>query len=633
MLTAGKGAAGRAFIPRGYCTLGARGRAGVRLPSWREKTSQQHWALAVTMSTPSESDAKPDTPLYDVTAKQETTDENEANIGEQSGGQPSGQSGQQPGDKPDDKTDKEDKEAEPVDLEQLRANFQEKAKTYLIEQSRHVVIPSFSKWFDMNSIHSIEKKLFPDFFPRKSLDEAPVSVYKTAETYQNMRDFMINTYRINPIEYLTVTAVRRNLAGDVASIIRVHRFLEKWGLINYQIDPRTKPSLVGPQYTGHFQVTLDTPKGLVPFVPEGLATRNDGGATLAPQNGHLDGAPTPQDTPKNEDIAIPINMEITRNIFDDAKGSNSAPSVTYTCNETSNDISNVRYHNLKSKAAAGGSLGPQVISKECYEQGLFPLNFSASDFVKLNKQSLQSEWSLQEILLLLEGVEMYASAEKNPQSLYVNNNDQWDKISEHVASKKKDECLVKFLQLPIEDKYLQKLIKQEKKEVAQDGVNKEEIVQEVVKKLIETAQGKALVQQNSVQNLEASVIDQKNLINQIIELTLEKFEIKSNYLSHLEADLVKTENLLNLQRKQVLVERWLNFEKIHRFKEHNQHPELAALLDDLLTPISINEINLNVNKINLNDAAASSAQKIQEEEDAGLPVSVAEPKSYKFWSA
>jgi hypothetical protein len=46
---------------------------------------------------------------------------------------------------------------------------------------------------------------------------------------------MINTYRLNPNEYLTVTSCRRNLCGDVGGIMRVHAFLEQWGLINYQV--------------------------------------------------------------------------------------------------------------------------------------------------------------------------------------------------------------------------------------------------------------------------------------------------------------------------------------------------------------------------------------------------------------
>lgn len=50
---------------------------------------------------------------------------------------------------------------------------------------------------------------------------------------------MIDTYRLNPTEYMTSTAARRNLAGDVCSIMRVHAFLEQWGLINYQV-PKNK---------------------------------------------------------------------------------------------------------------------------------------------------------------------------------------------------------------------------------------------------------------------------------------------------------------------------------------------------------------------------------------------------------
>lgn len=46
---------------------------------------------------------------------------------------------------------------------------------------------------------------------------------------------MIDTYRLNPTEYLTSTACRRNLAGDVCAIMRVHAFLEQWGLLNYQV--------------------------------------------------------------------------------------------------------------------------------------------------------------------------------------------------------------------------------------------------------------------------------------------------------------------------------------------------------------------------------------------------------------
>lgn len=527
----------------------------------------------------------------------------------------------------------ESKEPEPVDLEKLKATFQEKAKTYLIEQSRHVVIPSFAKWFNMNDVHSIEKKLFPDFFPVKTLDDTPKSVYKTPEVYQNMRDFMINTYRLNPIEYLTVTAVRRNLAGDVASIIRIHRFLEKWGLINYQIDPRTKPSLVGPQYTGHFQITLDTPKGLTPLVPEELEVVSKKTSTAVPTS-----EPKQVETPKikeedEDNLVIPLNLEITSNIFEESGSKSAVSSIQYFCNETSNDISNIRYHNLKSKGVTG-NFGPLEISKDVFEQGLFPLNFTSSDFVKLEKSFKNTEWSQQEVLLLLEGIEMYATVDSNPLSLFINSNGQWDRISEHVALKSREECLVKFLQLPIEDKYLHALIKPETKDSLDQNLDKDTIIQEVVAKLIKSNEGKELLDKSAKSGLEDAVLNQTNLINQVIELTLEKVDAKLKLINHLEADLVKTENLLNLQRKQVLIERWLNFEKLSKFKKENNNPELTPLLDDLLTPININEINKSFNKINLDASSDNPTPEVSEQaEEEVLPISVTQPKSYQFWSA
>ena len=48
---------------------------------------------------------------------------------------------------------------------------------------------------------------------------------------------------------------------------RVHAFLEQWGLVNYQVDPDTKPSIMGPPPTSHFHVIADTPSGLHPILP------------------------------------------------------------------------------------------------------------------------------------------------------------------------------------------------------------------------------------------------------------------------------------------------------------------------------------------------------------------------------
>jgi len=136
----------------------------------------------------------------------------------------------------------------------------EKTEDNVTEQTHHIIVPSYSAWFDYNSIHSIEKRNLPEFFNAKNMS-------KTPEIYLSYRNFMIDTYRLNPTEYLTSTACRRNLAGDVCAIMRVHAFLEQWGLINYQVDIDARPTAMGPPPTSHFHILADTPAGLAPVNP------------------------------------------------------------------------------------------------------------------------------------------------------------------------------------------------------------------------------------------------------------------------------------------------------------------------------------------------------------------------------
>lgn len=111
---------------------------------------------------------------------------------------------------------------------QSKASIESSARSHLISQTFAIILPSYSTWFDMNTIHALEKKAMAEFFNNRNRSKTPA-------VYKDYRDFMINTYRLNPAEYLTVTACRRNLAGDVCAIMRVHAFLEQWGLINYQV--------------------------------------------------------------------------------------------------------------------------------------------------------------------------------------------------------------------------------------------------------------------------------------------------------------------------------------------------------------------------------------------------------------
>ncbi|XP_054462680.1 SWI/SNF complex subunit SMARCC1b [Anoplopoma fimbria] len=128
----------------------------------------------------------------------------------------------------------------------------------ITEQTHHIIIPSYTSWFNYNSIHAIEKRALPEFFNGKNKS-------KSAEIFLAYRNFMIDTYRLNPQEYLSSTSCRRNLTGDVCAVIRVHAFLEQWGLVNYQVDAESRPLPMGPPPTPHFNVLADTPSGLAPL--------------------------------------------------------------------------------------------------------------------------------------------------------------------------------------------------------------------------------------------------------------------------------------------------------------------------------------------------------------------------------
>ena len=67
-----------------------------------------------------------------------------------------------------------------------------------------VIVSSCAAWFSMDSVHPLEQRSLPEFFTGK----APS---KTPQVYVLYRNFIINTYRMAPSQYLTATACRRSL--------------------------------------------------------------------------------------------------------------------------------------------------------------------------------------------------------------------------------------------------------------------------------------------------------------------------------------------------------------------------------------------------------------------------------------
>lgn len=108
-------------------------------------------------------------------------------------------------------------------------------------QNIYKLLPFYSSWFDFDKIHQIEKQNLAEFFGEKPS--------KSPKIYSRIRNFFIQLYWKNPRVSLSATTARRSINGDACSVLRVHSFLESWGLINTQ----SKTKLVGSSDSDSFE--------------------------------------------------------------------------------------------------------------------------------------------------------------------------------------------------------------------------------------------------------------------------------------------------------------------------------------------------------------------------------------------
>lgn len=116
----------------------------------------------------------------------------------------------------------------------------------------------------------------------------------------------------------------------------------------------------------------------------------------------------------------------------------------YTCGI---DCTRVYYHN--SHTESGNTPTNKVkmdLCPNCYSEGRFPNNQQKAWYIKLENPQYSAipdrdaPWTDDELMKLLEAIERY--------------DEEWREVSEFVGSRTPEECAVKFLQLEIEDKFL-----------------------------------------------------------------------------------------------------------------------------------------------------------------------------------
>ena len=293
-----------------------------------------------------------------------------------------------------------------------------------------VYIPAFSKWFDLNKVHEIEQRALPEFFNSRFAS-------KTNDTYKNIRNFMVTTWRKTPGGHLSATAARRNLGGDACAVMRVHGFLEHWGLINYGFTDNARPP------------TFNPPPKAMPLaigLDEGCGDMNS--VRLLLDNGTKGEVKNWQLQKYRPDGRPLMNPRTANTMLRDSEKGGYPPlpppptrdPIEYHCDSCGIDCSVLRFH-CATKADVDLCAG-------CYQAGKYSSTMQPRDFIQMNTpgafgnsdESLSDVWTESETLLLLEALEMYA--------------DNWQLVSEHVGSKGKSQCVTHFLRLPIEDGFL-----------------------------------------------------------------------------------------------------------------------------------------------------------------------------------
>lgn len=302
-----------------------------------------------------------------------------------------------------------------------------------IQISEGVYVPFFAKWFSLHSIHDIERRALPDFFQNRFPS-------KNEQSYREIRNHMVQRWRENPHTHLSGTAARRQLGGDACSVLRVHAFLEHWGLVNYgAVESSVPPSFAPPPrplplHAGHDR---DDSVRLCPQLV------SDSGGRIQVKDGRVIKYGRDEEIlgdGRTESILI-RDTDQNGNVSSIAEPPQREP-IEYHCDSCGVDCSVLRFH-CATKADVD-------LCSSCYQNAKYSATMKPRDFIQMNSaggsEDIDSDvWTESETLLLLEALEMYG--------------DNWTLVSEHVGSKGKSQCVVQFLRLPIEDTFLRTVTK------------------------------------------------------------------------------------------------------------------------------------------------------------------------------
>ncbi|CAL1353433.1 unnamed protein product [Linum trigynum] len=302
----------------------------------------------------------------------------------------------------------EEEEEERNKLEELGKKIEAEFEAVRSRDSNAHVVPNHCGWFSWTKVHPLEERALSNFFNGKSPDRTPA-------TYMEIRNWIMKKFHTNPNEQIELKDLSNLEFADLEARQEVLEFLDYWGLINFHPFPQ---------------------------MPDNSENSEDAGTTTSdslleklfrfgPVPSCADVAPKPSSSTTSVSSGLFPDSTIAEELLQPE-----GPSVEYHCNSCSADCSRKRYHCQKQ--------ADYDLCADCFNNGKFDPDMSSSDFILMEPAEAHGlsggKWTDQETLLLLEALEIYK--------------ENWNEIAEHVATKTKAQCILHFVQMPIEDSFL-----------------------------------------------------------------------------------------------------------------------------------------------------------------------------------
>ncbi|XP_071701293.1 SWI/SNF complex subunit SWI3D isoform X2 [Rutidosis leptorrhynchoides] len=268
------------------------------------------------------------------------------------------------------------------------------------------VVPTFCGWFSWTKVHQLEEKALPSFFNGKLENRTP-------EIYMEIRNSIMRKFHANPNTQIEEKDLSEISVGDLDAKKEVMEFLDYWGLINYYPLPEAgvATSVGGPEEAAKHNSLIQK---LYEFEVEQVCSPA---------------------TPRSSFATPAVPSRLAESMLTDESLQPEGPSVEYHCNSCAADCSRKRYHCQKQ--------ADYDLCTECFNDGKFDSDMAPSDFILMDAGDAagtsSGKWTDQETLLLLEALELFK--------------ENWNEIAEHVATKTKAQCILHFVQMPIEDTF------------------------------------------------------------------------------------------------------------------------------------------------------------------------------------